>query len=121
MDIIAEAAAALKSLEDEGVPVIQGWYDESLHKLHVTLWNLGEYEGGHSDDGAEIEAGSVQVNIWSYEDNVKLKKRIKRMMKAAGFLYMGSNDERETDTQLFNNAMRFLWAQEVESEEEDNG
>lgn len=118
MDIIKMASDALKPLQEEGIPVQQGWYDGSRN-LHVTLWNLEEYEGAHSDDEGEIEVASVQVNIWSDRDQVKLKKRIRRLMKKAGFYYTDSHDEMETDTKIFINAMRFMAAQEMEAEEDE--
>ena len=56
MDVIGLAAAALKPISDEGTIVQQGWYDESLKRLHVTLWKLQDTEDAHSDDECEIEA-----------------------------------------------------------------
>lgn len=117
MDIIALAAKALKPVSDDGITVKQGWYEEEMQKLHVTLWSLGDYDGEHADDGTEVEVASIQVNIWSGEDQISLKKRIKKLMKKAGFYYMGSNDDLETDTKVFINAMRFIYAQEAEKEE----
>ncbi len=117
MDIIEMAADALKPIQDGGIQVQQGWYDEKIGKVHVTLWNLGDYEGGHSDDAEEIEVASVQVNIWSGKDQVAMKKRIRKLMKKAGFYYMGGNDELETDTKIFINVMRFMALQEVQKME----
>lgn len=34
MDVIGLAAEALKPISDEGTIVQQGWYDESLKRLH---------------------------------------------------------------------------------------
>ena len=48
MDVIGLAAAALKPISDEGTIVQQGWYDESLKRLHVTLWKLQDTENAHS-------------------------------------------------------------------------
>ena len=117
VDIIALASKALKPVSDDGITIRQGWYDEKTQKLHVTLWALGDYDGGHADDDTEVEVASVQVNIWSSKDQISLKKRIKKLMKKAGFYYMGGNDELETDTKVFINAMRFMYAQEAEKEE----
>ena len=50
MDVIGLAAEALKPISDEGTIVQQGWYDESLKRLHVTLWKLQDTEDAHSDD-----------------------------------------------------------------------
>lgn len=118
MDIIALASEALKPISDDGITVRQGWYDKEMQKLHVTLWSLGDYDGGHADDDTEVEVASVQVNIWSGKDQTSLKDRIRKLMKRAGFYYMGGNDELETDTKVFINAMRFMYAQEVAQEVE---
>lgn len=120
MDVIEKASEALEELTDEGYIVQQGWYDADIGMLHITLWNLGDYEGGHSDDKADIEEAAIQVNIWSDRDQVQLKKRIVKLMKAAGFCYTGSNDNLETDTKIFMNASRFIAAEEVKQEEEDD-
>lgn len=56
MDVIGLAAEALKPISDEGTIVQQGWYDESLKRLHVTLWKLRDTEDAHSDDECEIES-----------------------------------------------------------------
>jgi len=117
VDIITLASEALKPVSDDGITVRQGWYDEEMKKLHVTLWSLGDYDGEHADDDTEVEVASVQVNIWSGKDQISLKKRIKKLMKKAGFYYMGGNDELETDTKVFINAMRFMYAQEADKEE----
>lgn len=119
MDIVEKAADALAELEEEGIIVQQGWYDENIRKLHVTIWNLGEYGGEHSDDGQEVEVAAVQICIWSNKDQVKLKKRIKRLMKAAGFCFMDANDTLEADTKIFMNAARFMAAEEAEQEDEE--
>ena len=113
MDVIGLAAAALKPISDEGTIVQQGWYDESLKRLHVTLWKLQD-----SDDECEIEAASIQVNIWSRSDQQALVKRIKKLMKENGFLFQEGNDQIETDTGIFINAMRFLILKEAEETEE---
>lgn len=117
MDIIEKAANALSDLAEEGIIVQQGWYDADIRGLHVTLWNLGDYEGEYSDDNAEVEIATVQVCIWSDRDQIKLKKRIQRLMKKAGFYYIGSNDNLETDTKVFMNAARFMAVEEIEQEE----
>ena len=117
MDIIEKAADALSELAEEGIPVQQGWYDKNISGLHITLWNLGDYEGGHSDDEGEVEIATVQVCIWSDHDQITLKKRIRKLMKAAGFYFAGSNDNLETDTKIFMNAARFMAAEEIEQEE----
>lgn len=118
MDVIAMAAEALKPLSDEGTIVQQGWYDSSLKQLHVTLWKLRDYEAGHSDDDCDVEAASLQVNIWSKGDQQDLVKRIKKLMKSYGFAYTEGNDTAEPDTGVFMNAMRFQIIKEPEELED---
>ena len=116
MDIIAKAAQALQEITDEGYIVQQGWYDSSIRDVHITLWNLGTTPE-NSDDTAEIETGIIQINIWSDKDQIELKRRICRLMQAAGFVFAESNDILETDTKIFVNAARFALTEEIESEE----
>ena len=116
MDIVKKTLDALEVLEAEGITVQQGWYDADIKGLHVTVWNLGDYGGEHSDDD---EIGEVQVCIWSSKDQIRLKKRIRRLMKKAGFAFMGANDNLETDTKIFMNAARFMAAEEAEQEDEE--
>ena len=118
MDIVGKALNALAVLENDGIIVQQGWYDESIAKLHVTVWNLGDYSGEHSDDDEEVEIAAVQVCIWSNKDQIELKKRIRHLMKKAEFYFMGAEDNLETDTKIFMNAARFMTAEEVEQEDE---
>lgn len=92
--------------------------NRSLKRLHVTLWKLQDTEDAHSDDECEIEAASIQVNIWSRSDQQTLVKRIKKLMKENGFLFQEGNDQIETDTGIFINAMRFLILKEAEETEE---
>lgn len=119
MDIVKKTLDALAVLEAEGITVQQGWYDADIKGLHVTVWNLGDYGGEHSDDDEEVEIAAVQVCIWSSTDQIRLKKRIKRLMKKAGFTFMGANDNLETDTKIFMNAARFMAAEEAEQEDEE--
>ncbi|MEE3382085.1 MAG: hypothetical protein VZQ81_09280 [Succiniclasticum sp.] len=119
MDVIKAAAAALKPIEDEGIIVQQGWYDAALKQLHITLWKLRDYAAAHSDDDCDVEAATIQVNIWSTADQQDLVKRVKKLMKAAGFLYTEGNDTAEPDTGVFMNAMRFFYQEEAEEETEE--
>lgn len=119
MDIVNIASEALQPLRDDGITVVEGWYREDMQKLHVTLYSLGDYEGGHSDDDPELDIASIQINIWSKKNQQSLKNRIRKLMKKNGFLYTGSNDDWESDTGIYNNAMRFIYAEEVQEEMEE--
>ena len=92
-DIIKDASDALKPIEDRGITVMQGWYDKDLNKCHVTLWDLGETDDNFSDDDAEGVTLSLQVTIFSNEDEVELAREIKSIMKR-----MGSHSRGETET-----------------------
>lgn len=114
MDIIKKAADALAQIAEEGTPVQQGWYDASLHKTHITLWALGNTTAGHSDDEDEIEAGNIQVTIFSTEDEVDLAQRIRKLMVAAGFTWTaGDQDDTMDDGGVFLKPQRFNYMEEM--------
>ena len=71
-DIIKDASDALKPISDRKIIVMQGWYDKNIHDKHVTLWDLGENDENYSDDDAEGVTLSVQVTIFSENDEVEL-------------------------------------------------
>lgn len=119
MDVVAMAAEALKPISESGIIVQQGWYDAELNTIHVTLWKMRDFSAAHSDDGCEVEAASIQINIWSKEDQQDLVKKIKKLMKAYGFQFTEGNDQTETDTGLFVNAMRFVIIREAEEDKEE--
>jgi hypothetical protein len=113
MDIIALAARALAPLNNRGISVKQGWYDERLQKTHITLWNLTDTDEGHCDDEAELTEGYLQVNIWATYDAVDLKQEAKRLLTKAGFCYQEGQDVEEKPG-LYNKAMRFYMIDESE-------
>jgi len=114
-DIIKDAADALSSVNERDIIVMQGWYDKDIGKTHVTLWDLGEVEQDHSDDDAETEIHSVQVTIFSKEDETALAAEIKGLMKIAGFIFDGRNgDDSEPKEEIYMKAQRFLKSYESE-------
>ena len=60
---------------------MQGWYDKDIKACHVTLWDLGETDDNFSDDDAEGVTLSVQVTIFSQEDEVELAREIKSLLR----------------------------------------
>jgi len=84
----------------------------------VRLWKLQDTVDADLDDVCEIEAASIKVKRWSLCDHKELVKRIKKLMKENGFLFQEGNDQIETDTGIFINAMRFLILKEAEETEE---
>lgn len=107
-DIIKDASDALKPIEDRGITVMQGWYDKDLNKCHVTLWDLGETDDNFSDDDAEGVTLSLQITIFSKEDEVELAREIKSLMKENGFSFEGRNgDDSKPEDGIYMKAQRF--------------
>ena len=107
-DIIKDAAEALQEVEKSGIQVVQGWYREDIKETHVTLWDCGETEDSHSDDTAEGVQITVQVTIFSQNDEVELAAKIKKLMKASGFLFEAWNaDDSTPQNGIYMKAQRF--------------
>lgn len=115
-DIIKDASEALKQVSSKGIIVMQGWYDKDIKERHVTLWDLGESEDNFSDDDAEGVTLSLQVTIFSREDEVELAGEIKSLMKQNGFSFEGRNgDDSKPEDGIHMKAQRF--SKYYESEE----
>lgn len=107
-DIIKDTSETLKPVSGRGITVMQGWYDKNIKACHVTLWDLGETDENFSDDDAEGVTLSVQVTIFSQEDEVELAREIKSLMKANGFSFEGRNgDDSEPEDGIYMKAQRF--------------
>lgn len=114
MDIIEKAAEALAPISAEGVPVQQGWYDEKLHKTHVTLYKLDTTPAASSDDDLEVVTEDVQVTIFGPTDEVQLYERIRKLMTAYGFTWTaGGQDDTLDDGGVFMKPQRFSYTTEV--------
>ena len=114
-DIIKDASETLKPVSGRGITVMQGWYDKNIKDCHVTLWDLGESDDNFSDDDAEGVTLSVQVTIFSQEDEVELAREIKRLMKSDGFSFEGRNgDDSEPEDGIYMKAQRFSKFYEME-------
>lgn len=118
-DIIKDTSEALEEISDRGITVMQGWYDKNIKACHVTLWDLGETEDNHSDDEAEGVTLSVQVTVFSTEDETALSREIKALMKIHGFDFEGRNgDDSQPEDGIYMKAQRF--SKFYEMEETDN-
>jgi len=107
-DIIKDASVTLKSINDRGTIVMQGWYNKDINERHVTLWDLGETEDSFSDDDAEGVTLSLQVTIFSRADEVELAREIKTLMKSNGFDFEGRNgDDSQPENGIYLKAQRF--------------
>jgi hypothetical protein len=114
-DIITDASNALKQINDRGIKVVQGWYDKNIHETHVTLWDLGEDDVNFSDDVAEGITQSVQITIFSEQDEIDLAREIKNLMKENGFSFEGRNgDDSKPEDGIYMKAQRFSKFYEME-------
>lgn len=114
-DIIKDASEALEEINDRGITVMQGWYDKNIKACHVTLWDLGETEDNHSDDEAEGVTLSLQVTVFSTEDETALSREIKALMKIHGFDFEGRNgDDSQPEDGIYMKAQRFSKFYEME-------
>lgn len=118
-DIIKDASEALEPISGRGIIVMQGWYDKDIKERHVTLWDLGESDDNFSDDDAEGVTLSLQVTIFSRDDEVELAGEIKSLMKQKGFSFEGRNgDDSKPEDGIYMKAQRF--SKYYESEEQEN-
>ena len=123
-DIIKDASDALRPISDRGITVMQGWYDKDIHDRHVTLWDLGENDENFSDDNAEGVTLSLQVTIFSENDEVELAREIKSLMKEnnfsqilahAPYTFDGRNgDDSKPEDGIYMKAQRFSKFYEME-------
>ena len=118
-DIIKDASDALQQISDRGITVMQGWYDKDIHETHVTLWDLGEVDENFSDDDAEGVTLSLQITIFSKEDEesdeVELAREIKKLMKEKDFSFEGRNgDDSKPEDGIYMKAQRFSKFYEME-------
>ena len=67
-----------------------------------------------SEDTNENEEYYIQVDIWSKEDCFRLKKKVKKLLKKAGFTYFTGNDQYEVETGIYHKAARFYFSMNVE-------
>ena len=116
MDIIKEAATALKQIDEQGIDVQSGWYDENKELPQVRLWYIGGSETDHSDDYEESESELIQVSHFSEIDEIETIQLITKLMKSYGFKYEERNsDTFETDKNIYVKSARF----ELDKEREE--
>lgn len=115
MDVVKFAARALEPISAKGIPVQEGWYDEAARKLHVSLWPLQDAPQCSSDDYTEVERASIQITIFSTEENEDLRAEIVKLMQGAGACYTGT-DQRQTrqESGVYIRPLRFDIYQEKE-------
>lgn len=100
------------------IPIQYGWYDKNIKDTHITYLILLEVPENKSDDDIESLSYHVQVDIWSKNDEIKLKNKIRRVLKKNDFIFIENKDDFEIDTKLYHKAMRFEILIDIEEEEE---
>ena len=101
-----------------GVHVEEGWYNQDINDTHITFCYMSDTDTQHSDDTNEAEEYYIQVDTWSKEDCFLLKRKVKKLLKNAGFTYFAGNDDYEQDTKLYHKAARFYFVINAEGREE---
>lgn len=96
-----------KQLENLGVSVQEGWYDENINDTHITYFCVNENETEFEDDVNTCEKYLIQVDIWSKEDVLELKEKVKIALKEADFTFKYARDFIETDTKIYHKVLRF--------------
>lgn len=100
-----------------GKHVEEGWYNQDINDTHITFYYITDTDANHSDDKNEAEEYYIQVDIWSEEDCFLLKRKIKKLLKKAGFTYFAGNDDYEQDTKIYHKAARFYFLINTEGED----
>lgn len=102
-----------------GKHVEEGWYNQDINDTHITFYYITDTDANHSDDKNEAEEYYIQVDIWSEEDCFLLKRKIKKLLKKAGFTYFAGNDDYEQDTKIYHKPfyfpLHFVQSQKIHS------
>ncbi|MFA9375755.1 MAG: hypothetical protein ACERKZ_03265 [Lachnotalea sp.] len=101
-----------------GVHVEEGWYNQEINETHITFYYMEDKDADFCDDSNENEEYYIQVDLWSMEDVYKLKKKVKKLLKKAGFNYIVGNDQFESEKGLYHKSMRFYYLLKVEGDNE---
>ena len=99
-----------------GVHTEEGWYNQDINETHITFYFMSDEDIDFSEDTNEGEEYYIQVDIWSKKDCFKLKKKVKKLLKKAGFTYFAGNDQYEAETGIYHKAARFYFVMNVEGD-----
>lgn len=99
-----------------GIHTEEGWYNQDINETHITFYFMGDEDTDFSEDTNESEEYYIQVDIWSKEDCYLLKKKVKKLLKKAGFTYFAGNDQYEKETGIYHKAARFYFVMNVEGD-----
>jgi len=81
---------------------------------YITFFELNNIDDDYSEDEAETEVHSIQIDLWSKKDMTQFKKDIKKALKAAGFKGVTFQDLYEKETQIYHIAFRCYFYEEEE-------
>ena len=99
-----------------GIHTEEGWYNQDINETHITFYFMSDEDTDFSEDTNESEEYYIQVDIWSKEDCYLLKKKVKKLLKKAGFTYFAGNDQYEKETGIYHKAARFYFVMNVEGD-----
>jgi len=99
-----------------GIHVEEGWYNQEIEETHITFYYMTDNDTNYSEDTNEEEEYYIQVDIWSKEDCFKLKNKVKKLLKKAGFTYIAGNDQFEVEKGLYHKAARFCFLLNAEGD-----
>lgn len=103
-------------LLEEVKNVYYGWYREDINDTHVTFYVYNEVPDNFSDDEFECIGYYIQFDVWgtNEEETLQTKNKVRKILINNNFSWQESNDDFETDTELYHRAMRFYFVEEVE-------
>lgn len=115
MDVIKEAAVALKPISERNIEVSNGWYEKDIPFPYVKLWYLSGNDDDPSDDDFESETEMIQVTVFAHEDATDLIDEVISLMKKYGFKYKGrDSDSADTEKSIYMHSARFELNKESE-------
>lgn len=100
------------TLSPLGIPVSLQCYNGS-ETTYITFFSYLDKGELYADD-EEIATGNyIQIDVFSKENYTNIVKKVKKLMKDAGFIKKASGPELyETDTKLYHKPLRFFFYEE---------
>lgn len=104
----------IDTLKPLGLDVRYRVYSGS-NSTYITFFEVQNLDDDYSDNEAETEVHSLQIDLWSKNDVTELKKNIKKTLKSV-FNDVTYQDLYESDTKTFHVAFRCYFYEYKESD-----